>query len=49
LLSEFPSFASLITNASTSSGWYLHQFGGRLLTGLVECDRPFSFFGIYTP
>jgi hypothetical protein len=34
-LGGFPSFASLITNASTSSGWYLHQLGGRLLTGLT--------------
>jgi hypothetical protein len=49
LLSECPSFASLIIKASTSSGWYLHQLGGRLLTGLVECARPFSCFGIYTP
>jgi hypothetical protein len=35
--------------ASTSSGWYLHQLGGRLLTGLVEWDFPFSCFGISTP
>jgi hypothetical protein len=46
LLSECPSFASLMTNASTSSGWYLHQLGGRLLTGLIEWDFPFSCFGI---
>ena len=36
LLSEWPSFASLIMNDSTSSGWYLHQLGGRLLTGRIE-------------
>jgi hypothetical protein len=35
--------------ASTSSGWYLHQLGGRLLTGRIECDLPFSCFGIVTP
>src|SRR4030042_186139 len=46
LLSECPSLASLTTNASTSSGWYLHQLGGRLLTGLIEWDFPFSCFGI---
>ena len=45
-LSEWPSLASLIMKASTSSGWYLHQFGGRLLTGRIECDFPFSCFGI---
>ena len=46
LLSARPSLASLIMNASTSSGWYLHQFGGRLLTGLIECDFPLSCLGI---
>ena len=46
LLSECPSFASLIMKASTSSGSYLHQLGGRLLTGLIEWDFPFSCFGI---
>ena len=45
-LAVFPSFASLMTSASTSSGWYLHQFGVRLLTGRVECDFPFSCFGM---
>jgi hypothetical protein len=38
-----------MTRASTSSGWYLHQLGGRLLTGLVEWDLPFSCFGILYP
>src|SRR4030042_5779961 len=47
LLSEWPSLASLIMKASTSSGSYLHQFGGRLLTGLIEWDFPFSCFGIF--
>ena len=47
VLSEWPSLASLIMKASTSSGWYLHQFGGRLLTGLSEWDFPFSCFGIF--
>ena len=46
LLSECPSFASLMMKASTSSGSYLHQLGGRLLTGRVEWDFPFSCFGI---
>jgi len=46
LLSECPSLASLMMKASTSSGWYLHQLGGRLLTGLIEWDFPFSCFGI---
>ncbi len=45
----WPSLASLMMKASTSSGWYLHQFGGRLLTGRIECDFPFSCFGIVTP
>ncbi len=45
-LSECPSLASFMMKASTSSGWYLHQLGGRLLTGLIECDFPFSCFGI---
>jgi hypothetical protein len=49
LLSEWPSFASLIMNDSTSSGWYLHQLGGRLLTGRIEWDLPFSCFGMLTP
>ena len=31
-----PSLASLIMKASTSSGSYLHQLGGRLLTGRIE-------------
>ena len=47
LLSECPSLACFMMNASTSSGWYLHQLGGRLLTGLIECDFPFSCFGIH--
>jgi len=47
LLRLWPSLASLIMKASTSSGWYLHQFGGRLLTGLIEWDFPFSCFGIF--
>jgi len=45
----WPSLASFIMKASTSSGWYLHQLGGRLLTGRTECDFPFSCFGIVTP
>src|SRR4030042_3044910 len=49
LLSDWPSLANLIMNASTSSGWYLHQLGGRLLTGRIEWDFPFSCFGIVTP
>jgi len=48
-LSEWPSLASLIMNDSTSSGWYLHQLGGRRLTGRIEWDFPFSCFGIVTP
>ena len=47
LLIECPSLASLMMKASTSSGWYLHQFGGRLLTGRIEWDFPFSCFGIF--
>jgi hypothetical protein len=27
----------------------LHQLGGRLLTGRIEWDFPFSCFGIVTP
>jgi hypothetical protein len=27
----------------------LHHAGGRLLTGRIEWDFPFSFFGICTP
>src|SRR3989304_753484 len=46
LLRLCPSLASLIMNASTSSGWYLHQLGVLLLTGRMECDFPFSCFGI---
>ncbi len=49
LLVEWPSLASFMMNASTSSGWYLHQLGGRLLTGRMLCDFPFSCFGIVTP
>ena len=45
----WPSLASFIMKASTSSGWYLHQLGGRLLTGRTEWDFPFSCFGIVTP
>ena len=48
-LGGWPSLASLITSASTSSGVYRHQLGGLLLTGLVEWDLPFSFFGNSTP
>jgi hypothetical protein len=36
-----------MTKASTSSDVYLHHFGGLLETGLVWCDVPFSFFGIF--
>jgi hypothetical protein len=46
LLGECPSLASLIMKASTSSGWYLHQLGGRRLTGRVEWAFPFSCLGI---
>jgi len=45
-LGGFPSFASLIIRASTSSGWYLHQVGDLLATGLIWCDFPFSCLGI---
>ena len=45
----WPSLANFIMKDSTSSGWYLHQLGGRLLTGRIECDLPFSCFGIVTP
>jgi len=49
LLRLWPSLASLIIKASTSSGSYLHQLGGRLLTGRMLCDFPFSCFGICSP
>ena len=49
LLRLCPSLASLIMKASTSSGSYLHQLGGRLLTGRIEWDFPFSCLGICTP
>ena len=49
LLGVCPSLASLMMKASTSSGSYLHQLGGRLLTGRVACDFPFSCLGICTP
>ena len=49
LLRVCPSLASLMMKASTSSGSYLHQLGGRLLTGRMECDLPFSCFGICSP
>jgi hypothetical protein len=45
LPAECPSFASFMTMASTSSGLYLHQTGGLLLTGLIEWDFPRCFFG----
>jgi hypothetical protein len=38
-------FSEFYMKASTSSGWYLHQLGGRLLTGRTEWDFPFSCFG----
>ncbi len=40
MLGEFPSFDSLPARASTSSGSYLNQEGGRRLTGLVEPELP---------
>jgi len=43
-----PSFPSLIMMASTSSGLYLHQEGGLLLTGRIEWDFPFSCFGNFS-
>src|SRR5665647_376634 len=49
LLMLWPSLANFIMKASTSSGSYLHQLGGRLLTGRIEWDLPFSCFGISTP
>src|SRR5207245_10290406 len=39
-LGEFPSFDSFRTSASTSSGSYLNQAGGRLLIGLVDTEIP---------
>jgi hypothetical protein len=45
LLGLLPSFANLITSASTSSGAYFDHGGGRLLTGRDWCELPFSVFG----
>ena len=39
-LGVFPSLDSFRTRASTSSGSYLNQAGGRLLTGLVDPQLP---------
>src|SRR5206468_10766301 len=39
-LGVFPSLDSFRTRASTSSGSYLNQAGGRLLTGLVDPELP---------
>jgi len=39
-LGVFPSFDSFRARASTSSGSYLNQAGGRLLTGLVDPELP---------
>ncbi len=49
LLVLWPSLASLMMKASTSSGSYLHQLGGLLLTGRIEWLFPFSCLGICTP
>src|SRR5207245_5238534 len=40
MLGGFPSLESLRTRASISSGSYLNQEGGRLLTGRVEPELP---------
>ena len=40
MLGGFPSLESLRTKASISSGSYLNQAGGRLLTGRVEPELP---------